>query len=73
MIKKVFLCFCLIFVFSVNVCASENDIYTEQLHTSGADELEENLPEDIKDYLKKNSVNLYETDWVNGINCKTVF
>ena len=73
MIKKVFLCFCLIFVFSVNVCASENDIYAEQLQSSGADTLEENLPEDIKDYLEENSVNLYETDWVNGINFKTVF
>ena len=73
MIKKILLVLFLIFIFSINVNAEENDIYKEQLEISKADELSDTLPHNIQEYLEQYSIDLSDYNWVNNIGYQNVF
>lgn len=73
MIKKILIVLLLMSVFSLNVSAQENDIYNEQLEISGANELQNTLPQDIQDYLEEYSIDISDYNWVNNIGYQNVF
>lgn len=73
MIKKII---CIIFItlcFSITACAEETDIYKEQLENSGALELDEALPDEVKYYLDEYSIDISDYNWVNNLNTENVF
>lgn len=73
MIKKIIV-FILIFIcFSLNANAQETDIYKNQLENSGALEIENSLPDYVKEYLSENSIDISDYNWINNITSKNVF
>ncbi|MBR6564055.1 MAG: hypothetical protein IKK71_01255 [Clostridia bacterium] len=73
MIKKI-ICFLFIFLlFTINVSAEETDIYKEQLEKSGALELEQSLPPDVKEYLNQAEIDINDYTWVSHLKTENVF
>ena len=54
----------LIFVFAVPVSA---DVYSEQLELSGAQEIDNALPDDTERLLSDLGLTLEDSDWINKI------
>lgn len=73
MIKKIIIITFFVLTFSVTVKAEEGNIYNQQLEISGANELQDNLPNEIKEYLEEYSIDINNTDWVNNLSYKNVF
>lgn len=73
MTKKIICTVVFIFLFSFTVSAEETSIYKEQLQNSGILELEDNLPDDVKNYLYKNGLDISDYNWVNNIKTENVF
>ncbi len=70
--KKAVVLMILIFVFALPVRAQE-DSYSDQLHSSGFDELTELAPDELERFLSQNDIDLYSPDWVNELNTGNVF
>lgn len=51
----------------------ENDFYAEQFKNSGADGLENALPDGTKAFFEENGIDPSDYNWVNGITTKNVF
>ncbi len=73
MIKKIIVISFLLLVLCLPVFAEETDIYKEQLKNSGALELEENLPDETRDFLNNNSINISDYNWINNLDMQNVF
>lgn len=76
MIKKIMALLILLFCFSVTVNAEElspGEFYRNQYELSEADELQNFLPEQTKDYLSENGINPENPDWVNSLKVENVF
>lgn len=73
MIKKIIVIFILFFAFCFNVNANEADIYKEQLQNSGAYNLQNTLPPEVKEYLNDFSVDISDYNWVNNLTANNVF
>lgn len=78
-IKKIVLLLILIIpTFFVTVKAeqsglSQEEFYKQQLELSGADEIENALPEQAKEYLAENEIDLSDYNWVNKLSADNVF
>lgn len=73
MIKKFFVVLFFTLLFTVSVKAEESSLYKEQLQNSGALELEDNLPDDVKKYLQENGIDISDYNWVNNLKTESVF
>ncbi len=73
MIKKIVCFIIVLFIFSLSVSAEETDFYKQQLENSGALELEEGLTDEVREYLKENSIDITDYNWVNNLNAENVF
>jgi stage III sporulation protein AE len=73
MIKKIICFVFILLLFTLNVSAEETDVYKEQLEKSGALELEDALPQEVKEYLGDNGIDLNNYDWVNNLKTENVF
>lgn len=72
MIKKIILILFFAVAFAVPVTAEETDIYKEQLKQSGILEVQDDLPEDVKEYLNQNGLDISDYTWVNKLNTENV-
>lgn len=73
MIKKIIVIIFIIFTLTLTVEAEETDIYKQQLENSGALEIEEHLPDYVKEYLEQNSIDISDYNWVNTLTSENVF
>ncbi len=74
--RFMFFCLALAFLFSFTVSAEEKgaeDFYYEQYKNSGAEELENNLPDSTKEFLSENNIDPKDYSWVNSLSVKSVF
>lgn len=73
MIKRIITVLLFILFFSIPVYAEEDTLYKEQLQNSGVLQLEDNLPDDVKNYLHENGMDITDYNWVNSIKTESVF
>lgn len=73
MIKKILSFIFIALLFTLSVSAAETDIYKEQLEISGIDELKEDLPKEIQEYLDEYSIDISDYNWVNNLDYTNVF
>lgn len=52
---------------------SPDEFYTEQYKNSGAEEIENNLPEQTREYFRDNGIDPSDYNWVNSISAESVF
>ena len=52
---------------------SPDEFYSEQYKNSGAEEIENNLPEQTREYFKNNGIDPSDYNWVNSISAESVF
>lgn len=69
---------CLLYaVFPLCVAAEESgspeEFYAEQYKNSGADEIENNLPEEAREYFEQNGIDPSDYNWVNSLSAEGVF
>ncbi len=69
---KLFVILFFIMMFSFPVSA-ESDVYHEQYKNSGADKLEENLPDNVRDFFSENGIDLSDYTWVEALTAENVF
>ena len=70
--KKIFLVFILLMIFSLPARAEENP-YAEQYKASGAEEIKDSLPHETKDFFAEFKLDPEDPDWVNKVNAKSIF
>ncbi len=73
MIKKIICVIFTVLLFSLNISAEETDIYKQQLEQSGALQIENEIPEEVKDYLEENDMDISDYNWVNNLKTENVF
>lgn len=72
--KKIFFIILFVFLLSITVSAEDHDtVYKEQFDLSGADELDEALPEDVRDFFNDYGIDPSDSNWVTKITQKNVF
>ncbi len=74
--KKIVLICILIFVFSFNINAkamTSEEFLKNQAELSGADKLNDALPEDSENYFEEKGINAGDTEWIEGITLGGVF
>ncbi len=71
--KKLFFIILFIFLFTTTAYAEEPDIYKEQLENSGILEIEDMLPQDVREYINKNGLDISDYNWINNIKTENVF
>lgn len=69
--KKVIIIFLLILLFSVPVKA--DDLYKETVENSNISEINEFLPDEIKEFFKKENIDITDADWNKHLTAKNVF
>ena len=52
---------------------SPDEFYSEQYKNSGSEEIENNLPEQTREYFKNNGIDPSDYNWVNSISAESVF
>ncbi len=77
-IFKTLILFCLLYaLLGTGVNAQEIDpsdeFYKEQFKNSGAEDLEDSLPDPAKDYFTQNGIDPSDYNWVNNISAENVF
>ena len=73
MIKRITIFIVIFLLFSFNVSAQETETYSELYEQSGASSLQNALPEDVKELLYQNGIDLSSPDWVNEFSAQSVF
>lgn len=73
MIKKFLTVIFIVLLLSVPVNAEQNDLYSEQFELSGADELEDVLPDETKEYMQEFGIDASDYNWVNSLTAESVF
>ena len=74
--KKIIVFICVMLLFSLPVCGKEisgDELYKEQYEISGADDIKNSLPQEIKKYMEENGIDPSDSDWVNSLNSESVF
>lgn len=61
------------FSFSVSAETEAKEFYKEQYDLSGADEINDSLPKETKDFLEQNDISPNKPDWVNNLSTENVF
>ncbi len=69
--KKIIVLILLIFLFSLPVSAT--DVYKETVESSGVEEINELLPDEVREFFKQNNINLSDADWSKNLTAKSVF
>ncbi len=72
MMKKIVVLIVLVFLFSFSVSAEEN-VYKDTAEKLEISELEEILPEEVKEFFRENNINPTEQDWNKNLTTKSVF
>lgn len=66
----------LIFCFSFN-CSAEGggyeEFYSQQYSAAELERIQEGVPQDTKDFLEQNEINIENPDWVGQITAENVF
>lgn len=73
MIKKFISILFVVMLFNLPVSAQETDIYGEQLENSGFFEMQQQVPNDVLEYLEQNGIDINDYNWVNNIKTENVF
>lgn len=60
-------------LFILPISAETDDTYTNEYYLSGADELENTLPEDTRKWMLENDIDPSDSNWVNGLSAEGVF
>lgn len=70
-----FLIFAALFTISVSAAESESpeEFYAEQYKNSGAEDLENSLPDSAKDYFSEHGIDPSDYNWVNSLSAESVF
>ena len=70
-----FLIFATLFTISVSAAESESpeEFYAEQYKNSGAEDLENSLPDSAKDYFSEHGIDPSDYNWVNSLSVESVF
>lgn len=70
-----FLIFATLFTISVSAAESESpeEFYAEQYKNSGAEDLENSLPDSAKDYFSEHGIDPSDYNWVNSLSAESVF
>ena len=70
-----FLIFAALFTISVSAAESESpeEFYAEQYKNSGAEDLENTLPDSAKDYFSEHGIDPSDYNWVNSLSAESVF
>ena len=72
--KRIVVLILLIFAFSLPVSAADIDeLYTSQLENSGFSDVENSLPDNVREFFSDNDINVYDADWVNNISGTNAF
>ncbi len=71
--KKLFLIVLFIVIFTTTAYAEETTIYEEQLENSGILEIEDKLPQDVREYINQNGLDIRDYNWINNIKTENVF
>ena len=62
------------FVFPVSAQEkSADEFYAEQYENSGADEINDSLPDETREYLEENGIDPSDYNWVNSLTAESVF
>ena len=76
-LRILILCSLLSLMFPLYAAAEESgspdEFYSEQYKNSGAEEIENNLPEQTREYFKDNGIDPSDYNWVNSISAESVF
>ncbi len=73
MIKKVALILLIMLCLVTVVSAEETDVYKEQFSASGMDELNDDIPENAKDFLNDYSIDISDSGWANSLSSENAF
>ena len=70
-----FLIFAALFTISVSAAESESpeEFYAGQYKNSGAEDLEDSLPDSAKDYFSEHGIDPSDYNWVNSLSAESVF
>ena len=71
--KKLLFILLFILLFSTTAYAKEPDVYKEQLENSGILEIEDKLPQDVREYINRNGLDISDYNWVNNLKTENVF
>lgn len=71
--RKIAVFFAVICMFIMPVSAQSEDPYTTQYELSGADELKNALPDETRQWMEQNELDLSDSGWVNKLSVKGVF
>lgn len=65
----------LFILFAINISAQSDtgDFYAEQYEKSGAEDIEDSLPDETRNYLSENGIDPSDCDWVNKLSVGGVF
>lgn len=69
--KKIIVLILLIFLFSLPVSAT--DVYKETVENSGVKEINELLPDEVREFFENNNIDLSVADWSQNLTVKSVF
>lgn len=70
--KKIVVLIVLILLFSVSVSATEN-IYEDTASELELEQLEDILPDEVKDFFRENDININDSEWNKNLDTKSVF
>lgn len=74
--KRIVVFIFVLLLFSLPVSAEGTDaeeFYREQYEISGAEELREALPDDVREYMEQNGIDPSDSGWVNSFKSTNVF
>ncbi len=72
--KRITVLIILIFTFSVTVSAADiEEFYTEQLRSSGFEDVHDSLPDEVRDFFENNHIEIDDADWVSDIDTENAF
>jgi len=74
--RKIVICLFLIFAFTISVSAEENDysdIVKNQAEIAGADNLNDDLPQEVRELFEENDISANENEWVTSLGVGDFF
>lgn len=69
--KKIIVLILLMFLFSLPVSAT--DVYKETVENSGVGEINELLPDEVREFFENNNIDLSDANWSENLTVKSVF
>lgn len=74
--KRIIAFIIIIYLCSFTVFAEENSpesFYEEQYEISGADTLDQSLPEEVRHFMEENGIDPSKENWINSLSAENVF